>query len=379
MEFVVILAIITIFVFFVIYNFINNYNDYKGSSYYQITHNSYWAIHNDAGIKGEYEIYRNLHELENCGCKLLFNLYIPIENNKFSEIDIVLFHPKGIFVIESKNYSGWIFGDERQTKWTQTLPISYGRTHKEYFYNPIQQNNTHIKNLRKCIDNKVPIYSVIAFSDSCTLKKVTTHSNVIITQYRNILLDIKLKIAEIDKNYLNNTDLDALYNKLYQYSQANDDVKIQHIQNIKSAKSHFGEINYFTYSFKQIKIFLLLVFIVFLVYLLYVDINLSKHIQQQKIVPTTTIQDIEYLPSIKNNSEIDNNDIELLSYEDNDYKTKKIIRKEQRALRKQIKKQIKAEKKQQKEEIKAMKKKIKEEKKASKRQTKFEENDLPEI
>ena len=52
-----------------------------------------------------------------------------------------MIHEKGIFVIESKNYSGWIFGNERDKKWTQVL----ANGDKNYFFNPILQNKIHIK------------------------------------------------------------------------------------------------------------------------------------------------------------------------------------------------------------------------------------------
>ena len=52
----------------------------------------------------------------------LKNIYIPKEDGGTSEIDLLFITPKGIFVIESKNYSGWIFGDEYSQYWTQSLP-----------------------------------------------------------------------------------------------------------------------------------------------------------------------------------------------------------------------------------------------------------------
>jgi archaellin len=64
-----------------------------------------------------------------------------------------------VFVIETKNYSGRIYGSEEQQEWTQVLA---GGNEKNKFYNPIKQNATHIYNLRKIIKN-VPIHSVVVF------------------------------------------------------------------------------------------------------------------------------------------------------------------------------------------------------------------------
>ena len=48
------------------------------------------------------------------------NLYIPWQG-RYSEIDLLMLHEKGIFVFESKNYSGWIFGNETDLNWTQSF------------------------------------------------------------------------------------------------------------------------------------------------------------------------------------------------------------------------------------------------------------------
>ena len=141
--------------------------EYKESSYYKITHNLYKSIYSDKGKFGEYDIYRRLRQQENLGGKFLFNLYIPKEKDKITEIDVLLINTKGIFVIESKNYSGWIFGDKNSRRWVQMLLYGYGQKQKNYFYNPILQNKTHIEYLKKIVKLDIPMYSIIVFSDEC--------------------------------------------------------------------------------------------------------------------------------------------------------------------------------------------------------------------
>lgn len=51
---------------------------------------------------------------------VLKNVYVPYQG-RTSEIDLLMIHEKGIFVFESKNYSGWIFGSADQLNWTQSL------------------------------------------------------------------------------------------------------------------------------------------------------------------------------------------------------------------------------------------------------------------
>ena len=79
----------------------------------------------------------------------------------------------GIYVFESKNYSGWIFGDEKGKNWTQVLE----NKQKNHFYNPVWQNNGHITALKYATGFHNPeLYkSHIVFSERCTLKKVNVN------------------------------------------------------------------------------------------------------------------------------------------------------------------------------------------------------------
>ena len=93
----------------------------------------------DKGETGEWAIEYALKKALPDNIYILRNLYIPYRSI-VTEIDLILLHETGIYVFESKNYSGWIFGNEKHQYWTQSL--KGGRKFK--FYNPIFQNRTHI-------------------------------------------------------------------------------------------------------------------------------------------------------------------------------------------------------------------------------------------
>ena len=97
--------------------------------------------------------------------ELAFSADIRGIKEETTEIDVLMISPKGLFVFESKNYSGWIFGSENQKNWYQTLPAGRGRSHKENFYNPIMQNRSHIKHLKAFLGTDIPVRSIIVFSD----------------------------------------------------------------------------------------------------------------------------------------------------------------------------------------------------------------------
>ena len=169
--------IFSIPIFICIYIYHTKVKEYKEETYYKITKVSYFNVRHNAGKYGEYLIYKYLKDFENQGAKFLFNIYIPKKDNETTEIDVLMISSKGLFVFESKNYSGWIFGSDNQKYWYQTLPSNRGKSYKEKFYNPIFQNNTHVKYLKTFVEKTIPIHSIITFSDRCTLMNVYFQSS----------------------------------------------------------------------------------------------------------------------------------------------------------------------------------------------------------
>lgn len=84
---------------------------YNQTEYAAQTQNTYEQVIRDEGLLGEFSVYRALEPLEG-NRRFLFNLYLPTRNGGTTELDVVLLHESGIYVFESKNYGGWIFGSE---------------------------------------------------------------------------------------------------------------------------------------------------------------------------------------------------------------------------------------------------------------------------
>ena len=96
---------------------------------------------------------------------LIKNVTLPTEDGT-TQIDHIIVSRFGIFVVETKNMKGWIFGSERQKNWTQKI---FKSTHK--FQNPLFQNYKHVKTLESCIEVSADhIYSVIVFVGDSTFK-----------------------------------------------------------------------------------------------------------------------------------------------------------------------------------------------------------------
>ncbi len=99
---------------------------------------------------------------------LLNDCTLPDEQNQTTQIDHILLSPFGVFVIETKNYKGWIFGGERQKTWTQKI---YKKSFK--FQNPLHQNYKHQKVLEAVLADIVDpalIHSVVVFMPDCEFK-----------------------------------------------------------------------------------------------------------------------------------------------------------------------------------------------------------------
>lgn len=93
------------------------------------------------------------------------DLIIPTHNGT-TQVDHVILSKYGVFVVETKHYTGWIFGSPNQAKWTQKI---YKETFR--FQNPLRQNFKHTKAVAALLNlPDMVIHSVIVFSGDCTFK-----------------------------------------------------------------------------------------------------------------------------------------------------------------------------------------------------------------
>lgn len=71
--------------------------------------------------------------------RLLNDVTIPNNRGSTTQIDHIILSIFGIFVVETKYYSGWIFGSAKSKRWTQVV-----YREKNSFQNPLHQNYGHI-------------------------------------------------------------------------------------------------------------------------------------------------------------------------------------------------------------------------------------------
>ncbi len=83
-----------------------------------------------------------------------------------TQIDQLIISRYGVFVVETKNMTGWIFGQSHWEQWTQTI-----YHHKARFRNPVKQNNWHVKVMQELFDLEPhQVHNVVVFVGDCEFK-----------------------------------------------------------------------------------------------------------------------------------------------------------------------------------------------------------------
>ncbi len=118
------------------------------------------------GNRGEYRVNAGLSShLDKNVYRLIEDVTLPVGDGT-TQIDHLVVSRYGIFVIETKDMTGWIFGHPDNARWTQVI---YGDRYR--FQNPIRQNYKHVKAVQEllCL-SRVQVLNVVAFVGDCEFK-----------------------------------------------------------------------------------------------------------------------------------------------------------------------------------------------------------------
>ena len=109
------------------------------------------------GNKGEEKVISTLKKIK--VEHYVFNnvSFISEKNEMTHQIDHILVHPHGVFVIETKNYYGEIISDTGEGYWVKII-----KDKKEIIRNPLNQNKTHVKVVKRILKN-VDVVSLVVF------------------------------------------------------------------------------------------------------------------------------------------------------------------------------------------------------------------------
>jgi hypothetical protein len=187
-------------------------------------------VNNHKGKVGEAKVDSKLNPLifGKVEHKQINNLVLVDGLGKTHQIDHVEIRKNGIFCIETKNYKGWIFGSEKQDKWTQTL-----YTEKHQFLNPLKQNKSHIYHISNVLGSKYKINSVVVFvqnnADRIDIPNVINLNDLkrYLKDYNDGTIYSKEQIEEIYQSLINSGNKKILNR--------------EHVKNIKKTQKDLKE------------------------------------------------------------------------------------------------------------------------------------------
>jgi hypothetical protein len=140
---------------------------------------------NKSARKGEWGEEKDRMELSHLSSeyKVLHDILIPYKNWNldYSQIDHVVTSIYGIFVVEAKNYSGVIFGDENGEWYQNDRPIK----------NPIKQNERHIHAIKELLLKNgykdLLFYNIVTLNSRCNMTQVTAYTVVPDIHLQNLI------------------------------------------------------------------------------------------------------------------------------------------------------------------------------------------------
>ncbi|SEB99610.1 nuclease-related domain-containing protein [Paenibacillus sp. GP183] len=199
------------------------------------------------GELGEYKINIQLDQLPK-DCKYLSDLLVsnPKSRTGYSQIDHLVISPYGLFVIETKNYSGEIKGKRDDKNWLVNNRFT--------MFNPLRQNYGHMKAIESITQSykKLNFISMISFTMRCRfsidpeLRQISSNELIIydveLTEFISRKL-IRLS-AENPEPFLKNEDIIHIYNLLVKANIMDPKIRNEHVEKAsnKKQKSVGGEI-----------------------------------------------------------------------------------------------------------------------------------------
>lgn len=173
------------------------------------------------GDLGEQKVIAILNNMDEYH-RIINNLTLDGQSGITHQIDHIYISEKGIFVIESKSHYGKITGNNNDSIWIKEV-----KNRKERMPNPITQNKSHVRIVKRILKADLPVISVVVF----TLNNAPYFPNENVIN----LDDLSIFLKEYPSHrVLSKTDIDKINDYLLSkesYSNMDD-----HLQNIKKIK-----------------------------------------------------------------------------------------------------------------------------------------------
>ena len=184
----------------------------------------------EKGAKGERMVKAKLNPLifGKVEHRLLNDIIFVDENGKSHQVDHIEIRQNGIFCIETKNYSGWIFGDATSKQWTQSMPNGS----KKQFLNPLVQNRSHVNLVSLILGRRYPVHSIVVMVQD-NADKVRALGVVNLSSLKKYLEDYN------DGTNLTIEEMDWVYGTLQDASTKMSNR--QHVKNIRKTQQEIEQ------------------------------------------------------------------------------------------------------------------------------------------
>ncbi|MCM1321360.1 MAG: NERD domain-containing protein [Bacteroides sp.] len=178
------------------------------------------------GSVGEFHVAARLKFSGSENCKVLNDVLFKNNSGRTSQIDHVIVSPYGIFVIETKNYKGWIFGNEKSEEWLQVL---YKERH--HFRNPVKQNLSHVYALKEILRGfpNARYFPIVVFAGSAELRQIESSVPVLYASELNAAIK-KLSVSQC----LSMEEIDKIVSLLESRNIESKENKKAHVREIRN-------------------------------------------------------------------------------------------------------------------------------------------------
>ncbi|PAE23867.1 nuclease-related domain-containing protein [Bacillus sp. 7894-2] len=197
------------------------------------------------GELGEYKIDIQLHQLPK-DFKHLSDLLVenPKAKTGYSQLDHIVITPFGVFVIETKNYQGTIYGGKDRKTWSVNGKFK--------MMNPFIQNYGHIQALKNFLDQKYHhlFISMVSFTKRCTfkiddleLRKIASNDLIVYDVELFDYIHRKVSVLKLQHKepLLNDSEVLMIYDAIYAANIIDPSIREKHVQTLKESKSNKKE------------------------------------------------------------------------------------------------------------------------------------------
>lgn len=200
--------------------------------------NEHWAKRK--GELGEYKINIQLDQFPK-NYKHISDLMIINSKSStgYSQIDHIIMTPYGLFVIETKNYQGTIYGGKDRKTWLVNGKFK--------MMSPLVQNYGHIQAIKNLVESHYHDYfiSMVSFTKRCTfkideeLRKIQSNELVVYDIELTEFINRKIAILKLQHKepFLSDYEIELLYQQLMEANITDPTIRMQHVENIKTSKN----------------------------------------------------------------------------------------------------------------------------------------------